>query len=89
MPNTKTIDPVPEKFNSYEDAAEFWDTHDTSDYPEVFRDVEIEVNLKRRRFEIEIDSDVMPALQKAAKSRGVSISRLASDILKRDLAKVG
>jgi hypothetical protein len=30
--NQKHIDPLPEEFGSYEEAAEFWDTHDTTDY---------------------------------------------------------
>ena len=29
----KQIDPLPDEFSSYEEAAEFWDTHDTTDYP--------------------------------------------------------
>jgi ankyrin repeat protein len=37
MPKTKRIDPIPTEFASYEEAAEFWDTHDTSDYPSAFR----------------------------------------------------
>jgi hypothetical protein len=28
----KQTDPLPEEFASYEEAAEFWDTHDTTDY---------------------------------------------------------
>lgn len=33
---TEQIDPIPEEFASYEEAAEFWDTHDTTDYPDDF-----------------------------------------------------
>jgi hypothetical protein len=29
------VDPIPDKFSSYEEAAEFWDTYDTADYPYV------------------------------------------------------
>lgn len=32
----KRIDPVPEQFATYEEAAEFWDKHDTTDYPNLF-----------------------------------------------------
>ena len=39
MPRKKPIDPIPEEFASYEEAAEFWDTHDTTDYPDAFRTV--------------------------------------------------
>src|SRR5690348_4332818 len=36
MRRKKDRDPVPDEFASYEEAAEFWDTHDTTDYPECF-----------------------------------------------------
>ena len=42
-------DPLPEHFNSIEAAAEFWDTHDSSEYAEYFKEVEVEVDLKPRR----------------------------------------
>ncbi|MBI4641089.1 MAG: hypothetical protein HY731_10360, partial [Candidatus Tectomicrobia bacterium] len=39
MPKKKRVDPIPEEFSSEEEAAEFWDTHDTTDYPEAFHTV--------------------------------------------------
>jgi hypothetical protein len=31
MPNSgKRVDPIPDEFATYEDAAAFWDTHDTT-----------------------------------------------------------
>jgi hypothetical protein len=47
----KHVDPIPEEFASYEEAAEFWDSHDTTDYPDAFRTVEAVVELRRRRYE--------------------------------------
>jgi hypothetical protein len=41
-------DPLPEHFNSLEEAAEFWDTHDTAEYEEYFKEVHFDVNLKPR-----------------------------------------
>jgi len=38
----KHVDPIPNEFTTYEDAAEFWDTHDTTDYPDAFQTVEVE-----------------------------------------------
>ncbi len=78
----KAIDPIPEEFASYEEAAEFWDTHDTTDYPDSFETVEVQVELKSRRYEIEIDADLMPVLSKQAHSRGVKVSRLVSEMLR-------
>lgn len=40
MSKKKRVDPILEEFDSYEDAAEFWDTHDTTDYPDAFRTLE-------------------------------------------------
>jgi len=41
-------EPIPDEFASCEEAAEFWDTHDTTDYPEAFSDAEIGVDLNGR-----------------------------------------
>jgi hypothetical protein len=85
MRRKKHIDPIPEEFASYDEAAEFWDTHDTTDYPDSFVTVEFESQLRRRRYEIEIDSDVVKVLRASARRRGVSASHLASDILRHEL----
>ena len=78
----KVIDPIPEEFASYEEAAEFWDTHDTTDYPDSFETVSVQVELKSRRYEVEIDADLMPMLSKQAHSRGVKVSCLVSEMLR-------
>ncbi len=58
MPNKpKAIDPIPEEFDSYEEAAEFWNTHDTTDYLDNFETVSAQTELERRRYEIEIDAE--------------------------------
>lgn len=78
----KIIDPIPEEFASYEEAAEFWDTHDTTDYPDDFETVLVQAKLENRRFEVEIDADLMPVLSKQAQTRGVKVSRLVSEMLR-------
>jgi hypothetical protein len=82
----KSIDPIPEEFASYEEAAEFWDTHDTTDYPDAFRTVEVAARFRRRHYEIEIEADVEKALRAQSRQRGVPVSRLASDLLRQQLA---
>lgn len=49
----KKSDPLPERFETHEEAAEFWDTHDTTDYWDEFRTVEVKSELRNRHFEIE------------------------------------
>lgn len=87
MPNKpKAIDPIPEEFASYEEAAEFWDAHDTTDYPESFETVSVQAELKSRRYEVEIDADLMPVLSRQAQSRGVKVSRLVSELLREKIS---
>jgi predicted HicB family RNase H-like nuclease len=83
--NKKHIDPTPENFKSYEEAAEFWDTHDTTDYLDEFRTVEVTTELRARHFEVEIEEDVLKALEDKAKQQGVSIGHLASELLRQQL----
>lgn len=79
---SKRVDPIPDEFASYEEAAEFWDTHDTTDYPDSFEDVPVNAELKRRRFEVEVDEDLMKVLSVQAHERGVAVSRLVNEMLR-------
>ncbi len=89
MSKKKHVDPIPEEFASYEEAAEFWDTHDTTDYPDAFRPVKVKTMLKGRHYEIEVEADVVKALQARAREKGVKVSHLASDLLRQQLAAAG
>lgn len=79
------MDPTPENFDSYEAAAEFWDTHDTTDYLDEFTTVDVVTVFHARHFEVEIDEDVVQVLQTKAKQQGVSIGYLASELLRQQL----
>ncbi len=57
----KQVDPIPEEFASYEEAAEFWDVHDTTDYPDSFETVSVRAQLTRRRYEVKVDEETMAA----------------------------
>ena len=81
----KQIEPIPEEFASYEEAADFWDTHDTTDYPDAFKTVKVVSELRNRHYEIEIEADVVNALRKQAKQNGVKLSQLASQLLRQQL----
>lgn len=81
----KFIEPIPEEFASYEEAAEFWDTHDTTDYLEDFETVPVEVSLVRRRYEVEIDEDLSQVLYEKAQQKGVDVSQLVNTVLRETL----
>src|ERR1043166_6235638 len=75
---TKPVDPLPEEFASLEEAAEFWDAHDTVDYEEFMRDVEFEVDLKPRTHLVTIEGRVYDRVRAVAKKRRVPIDKLVS-----------
>lgn len=79
------IDPLPEEFQSYEEAAEFWDTHSITDYEEFLEPSELDADLQRRHFEIEVDEESFLALRETARREGKHIKQLASEILKQRL----
>ena len=82
---SKSIDPIPEEFSSYEAAAEFWDTHDTTDYLDDFETVPLESELQQRHFEVKIDADLMEVLSQQAQKKGVAITQLVNDVLRETL----
>jgi hypothetical protein len=81
----KTPDPLPDEFGSYEEAAEFWDTHSITDYEESLEPVELDVDIQRRHFEIEVDEESFLALRETAKKEQKPVKELASEILKQRL----
>ena len=85
MSKKKQIDPIPEEFASYEAAADFWDTHDTTDYPDAFRTIKVESELRGRHYEIEIEADVVKALRSQARQSGIKLGQLASQLLRQQL----
>lgn len=85
MRKKKHIDPIPQEFASYEEAAEFWDTHDTTDYADEFRTVEVSTEFRGRHYEVELEPDVISELRSRARRTGISPGRLASDLLRKQL----
>ncbi len=88
MRNTrdKSMDPLPEDFGSADEAAKFWDTHSITDYEESLEPADVEVDIKRRHFEIEVDEEAFQALCDSAKKQHKPAKQLASEILKQKLA---
>ncbi len=69
MSTKKDVDPIPEEFDSYEKAAEFWDTHDTTDCPDAFRTVDVESEFRSRHYEVELEEEVIRKLRAQARKR--------------------
>jgi hypothetical protein len=83
----KKVKEIPEEFETYEEAAEFWETHDSTDYEDVMEEVEIRVDLTKRRYLIELNKNSAELLRENAQKKGVSASNLASEIIEKQLAR--
>ncbi len=84
----RLIDPLPEEFRSPEEAPEFWETHSITDYEEFLEPVNLDVDIRRRHFEIEVDEENSVALRETAQKEQKPIRQLASEILKERLTAV-
>ena len=86
MPNIKNRkDELPDGFASYEEAGEFWDHHDSTDYLDQMTPVKMDAQLVRRRFEIELDEDVVEPLKKRAAIESLPASEIANKLLRKEL----
>jgi hypothetical protein len=82
----RTRDPIPEKFESLEAAAEFWDTHSLTDYRDEFRpvkDVKIDLDYQRLRLE----NELVQKIGRIARQRGVLSETLINLWLQQKLAE--
>jgi hypothetical protein len=61
-----------------QELADFWDTHDLTDFEEQTYDVEMEVEIESRRHYVAIDPELMEQLMREARARGLSAQSLAN-----------
>ncbi len=71
----KSIDPIPENFDSIEAAATFWDTHSLADYWDQTEEVEIEVRAPRRWW-VPLAAELASKALERAQRQGVSVETL-------------
>jgi predicted DNA binding CopG/RHH family protein len=79
-------DPVPEKFNSPEEAGEFWDTHSGADYEEYMQEVHFDVELKRRAHEVRVSDRLLREVRKIARQQGLATETLVNLWLQEKVA---
>jgi hypothetical protein len=75
--SVKTTSRIP-PFRTREEAAEFWDTHDSTDFEDEFEPVEIEVaHPLLHQFSVAFEGEVFDRIIDAAKRRNVNFDHLA------------
>ncbi len=73
-------------FASIEEEAEFWDTHDTADFPDEFTPVEARVSLElAEKLTLRLDRNDRDALARYARKKGIGPSTLVRMWVKEHL----
>ncbi len=84
MTKPKPLEPI-SMSKSIEEQAEFWDSHDLTDYWREGRPVKLKVKLAKPlsyRLEVRMDVEMAGELAKEARAKGLAISTLARMWLK-------
>lgn len=81
--NNKKRDPIPEQFESVDQAAAFWETHDLTDYEDVWHQVDFKVNLRRNpSLQVKIDPQIATEFAKRARAKRTRLDTLVNRVLK-------
>ena len=82
----KTIDPLPDSFETEEQAGAFWDSHSTMDYQQHLEATDDTIEISERVFEVQVAEDVFKKLQQEAASLHQPMTKLVDKILRKQLA---
>ena len=70
-------DPLPDEFESFAELADFWDTHDLTDYADYLTPVSVEVTPHpTHEYKITLSDSLNKTIREAQKREGVSIGTL-------------
>jgi len=76
--------PLP-KFGSLDELVAFFDTHDMCEYWNQLPLVKFDVNIKTRKHLVAIDKEIIPKLDKIAKSKKVPSEKLINTWLREKI----
>jgi len=83
----KRKDTIPDHFISAEEAGEFWDTHSSTDYLDEMEEEEIEFDIQRRTFLVQVNDRIYQLAKRKAASEHMTIEQIINTLLDRELAK--
>lgn len=82
--NKKERDPIPENFETDEELDEFWSTHSTADYADLFQEVHFNINLEPPE-SVPLEPNLARELHKRADQRNIPFVEFVNRILKEKL----
>lgn len=72
-------------FGTYEDAADWFDTHDMADYEDSMQPVDFSFDLRKNRDWIELENDIAKNVRELARKQKIPSRRLVNQLLKEGL----
>lgn len=77
--NKPPRDPIPDEFATFEELADFWDTHDLTDYADQLTPVAVEVSAKpTHEYVITLSDSLNNTLRKVQEREGVPVGTLVN-----------
>ena len=73
------------EFESYEDAARWFEESDMTDYSEQLVPVELTFDLRKRRDLFELDRELAKTVRILAKKRNISARHLVNELLRENI----
>jgi CopG antitoxin of type II toxin-antitoxin system len=84
--NNRKRDPIPGNFATVQEAAEFWDTHDLTDYEDIWQEVDFHVNLNRPPSpRIELEPEIANEFAKRARAKKMTLESYVNRTLREYL----
>ena len=74
--SSKKREPIPQHFQSVAEAAEFWDSHDLTDYWDLTREASFEVGIQRHVFLTALEPGLAKKLTAYSHKQGISTETL-------------
>ena len=75
-------------FRTYEEAAEWFDTHDMADYEHLMEPVDFSFDLRKNRDWVELENDIARNVRELAKRQNIPTRKLVNELLKEGLASL-
>ncbi len=72
-------------FKNYEEAAEWFDTHDMSDYEDQMRPVDFHFDLRKNREWVELEREIAKNVRNLAKKQNIPTRKLVNELLRERL----
>jgi len=86
--NKRKADPIPEQFTTFDDLANFWETHDLTDYEDQLEEVKYKIApAPTRQFILTLSDELTKTLRKAVQREGVSMQTLINLWVRERLQK--